>query len=45
MPYLRGEVEITQLEKKGLAMFRSKGRCDDWYVLGKRKDEESPPAA
>jgi cytochrome c peroxidase len=40
--YLRGEVKLTKLEKKGLAMFRGKARCDDCHVLGKRKDDEPP---
>jgi cytochrome c peroxidase len=40
--YLRGEVKLTQLEKKGLAMFRGKGRCDNCHTLGKRNDAEPP---
>jgi cytochrome c peroxidase len=40
--FLRGEVKLTKLEKKGLAMFRGKGRCDNCHILGKRKDAEPP---
>ena len=38
--YLRGEVKLSKLEKKGLALFKGKGHCDNCHVL-----DEGPSGA
>jgi cytochrome c peroxidase len=40
--YLRGVVDLTKEEKKGLNMFQSKAKCANCHVLG-RGHEDGPP--
>jgi cytochrome c peroxidase len=40
--FLRGEVRLSKLEKKGLALFRGKGRCDNCHLLDEGPDGGPP---
>jgi cytochrome c peroxidase len=33
--YVKGMVQLTRLEKKGLALFQGKGKCTNCHVIGK----------
>jgi cytochrome c peroxidase len=33
--YIRGMVDLTQTEKKGLSLFQGKGKCDNCHVIGR----------
>ena len=40
--YLRGEVKLSKQERKGLALFKGKGRCDNCHVLDAGSAGEPP---
>jgi cytochrome c peroxidase len=38
--YLAGDARLTREERKGLALFRGKGKCAKCHVLGRGRDKE-----
>jgi cytochrome c peroxidase len=40
--YLRGEVDLTKLEKKGMHLFKGKGKCAKCHLMDPDEDDELP---